>query len=77
MRILDGESQLSLHEVQFYLTLDEARELRDKLDQPLKDPEASDHEHVIADGREMSFSIVTPNKLGRYSVAEQKMFRTR
>ncbi len=80
MRILDGESQVPLHEVQLYLTPEEASEFRAKLEQLLKNPDANEHEHLISDGREVSFSIITPAKLknlSRYSSAEQKMFKAR
>ena len=80
MRILDGEKQVPLHEVQLYLSPEEASELRNKLERLLQAPEANEHEHLISDGREMSFSIITPTKLKdltRYSSAEQKMFNAK
>lgn len=80
VRILDGEKQVSLHQVQLYFTPQEAAELKEKLELLLKDPEANEHEHLISDGREISFSVVTPSKLKHgkhYSAAEQKMFKAR
>ena len=80
MRILDGENQLPLHQVQLYLTPQEATELKQKLDLLLKDPEANEHEHLISDGRDLSISLITPGKLkdiSRFSAAEQVMFRAR
>ena len=77
MHILDGEKQTPLNEVQFYLTPEEAIELREKLDTLLKDAEANEHEHIISGDREISFSLITPTKLKNlsgYSAAERKMF---
>lgn len=79
MRILDTDKQSSLRGVQLYFTPEEAAELKKKLERLLADPEANEHEHLLADGREISFSLITPSKLSnlsRYSQAEQKMFRS-
>ena len=77
MRILDTEKQARLYEVQLYLTPDEAADLRDKLDVLLRKPDANAHEHLITDGAEMSFSLITPAKLkdmSGYTAAEHKLF---
>ncbi len=80
MRILDVETGLALRDLQMYFTTSEATELRDSLNELLKDPEAMEHRHVIADGREISFSLVTPTKLAnikRYSELERRVLQER
>jgi hypothetical protein len=79
MRILDTDNQGPIRRIQLYLTPREAAALRDALDQLLGDPEANEHEHLIADdgSRDLSVSIVTAAKLRelrRYSDAERRMF---
>ena len=46
MRLLDGEKQVPLWNVQLYLTPTEASELVAALNKLLVDPEAKEHEHV-------------------------------
>jgi hypothetical protein len=80
MRILDPETGRSLRELQMYFTPSEAAEFREALNQLLTDPEAMEHRHVIADGREISFSLVTPAKLAnlkRYTEAERRVLQER
>ncbi len=80
MRILDVETGRALRDLQMYFTTLEATELRDSLNELLKDPEAMEHRHVIADGREISFSLVTPTKLAnikRYSELERRVLQER
>jgi hypothetical protein len=80
MRILDAETGRSLRELQMYFTSPEAAELRDALNELLKDPEALEHRHVIADGREISFSLVTPAKLANikgYTEVERRVLQER
>jgi len=80
MRILDVETGRALRDLQMYFTTSEATELRDSLNELLKDPEAMQHRHVIADGREISFSLVTPTKLAnikRYSELERRVLQER
>jgi hypothetical protein len=80
MRILDVETGQSLRDLQMYFTTSEATELRDSLDDLLKDPEAMEHRHVIAEGREISFSLITPTKLAnikRYSELERRVLQER
>ncbi len=80
MRILDVETGRSLRELQMYFTASEATEFRDALNELLKDPEALEHRHVIADGREISFSLVTPAKLAnikRYTEVERRVLQER
>jgi hypothetical protein len=79
MRLLDGEEQVPLWNVQLYLTPAEASELVAALNKLLADPEANEHEHVLSreSGREISVSLVTPTKLSDlsgYTPAERKMF---
>lgn len=79
MRLLDGDGQRSLFNVQMYLGVDEAKAMIKALEALLKNPEENEHEHVIAvDGlREVSVSLVTPSKLrdlSHYSPAERRMF---
>lgn len=65
MRILDGDQQLPVWNVQLYLTPSEAHQIVAALTRLLTDPEENDHEHVASlDGlREISVSLVTPRKL--------------
>jgi hypothetical protein len=80
MRILDVETERSLRELQMYFTSSEATEFRDALNELLQDPEALEHRHVIADGREISFSLVTPAKLAnikRYTEVERRVLQER
>ena len=80
MRILDSETERSLRQIQLYFTASEAAEFRDALTDLLKDPEALQHRHVIADGREISFSLLTPAKLAdikRYTEAERRVLQER
>jgi hypothetical protein len=79
MRLLDGEKQVGLWNVQMYLTPAEARELVAGLSKLLMDPEANEHEHVLSteSGREISVSLITPTKLkdmSGYTSAERRMF---
>ena len=78
MRMLDADREHSIRVLQLYLTVKEATELLRGLTRLLKEPEASEHEHVFADdmSREMSFSILTQAKLrsGRYTALEARIF---
>ena len=80
MRLLDGEKQVPLWNVQLYLTPAEASELVAALNKLLVDPEAKEHEHVLSreSGREISVSLVTLTKLNDlsgYTPPERKMFQ--
>jgi hypothetical protein len=80
MRILDVETERSLRELQMYFTLSEATEFRDALNELLQNPEAMEHRHLIADGREISFSLVTPAKLANisgYTEVERRVLQER
>jgi hypothetical protein len=81
MRMLDAEKKRSVRILQLYLTPDEAREMRDRLDELLADPEATTHFHIPVDsaGWELSCSIVTPRKLQttRYTQLERKLLEER
>ena len=77
MRMLDAEKQTRLYDVQLYLTPEEARELRENLEKLLRNPDAKEHAHLISDGGEMSFSLMTQAKLqdmSAYTAAERKLF---
>jgi hypothetical protein len=79
MRILDTDNQGPVRRIRLYLTPREAANLRHALDQLLRDPEATEHELVVAEdaSRDVSVSIVTPKKLQelkRYTDAERRMF---
>jgi len=77
MRMLDAQKEQSVLILQLYLTPEEAREMRERLDGLLADPEADEHFHLPLDsaGRELSCSIVTPRKLKevRYTALERKI----
>ena len=78
MRTIDTDRKQSVRSAQLYLTVREARELRQQLDHLLADPESNEHFHVHADDthREISCSIVTPRKLtqGSYTDLERRVF---
>ena len=79
MRLLDGEKEVALWNVQIYLTPAEARELVAGLNKLLLDPEANEHEHVIDGEWSRDFcSSITPTKLkdlSWYTSAEREMFK--
>ncbi|HEV2751992.1 MAG TPA: hypothetical protein VGV12_15830 [Gemmatimonadales bacterium] len=78
--MLDPEGKRSMRMLQLYLSPAEAAEFRDALGALLRDPEAFDHRHVIGDGREVSFSIITPAKLANvqpYTELERRVLRER
>ena len=80
MRILDAETQRSLHDLQLYLTPAEATEFKDALQELLRNPEAIEHRHVLGDGREISFSLITPAKLSDlrgYTDVERRVLQER
>ena len=77
--MLDADRDQSVKHLQLYLTCSEAEYFRKELDRLLADPEASDHSHVGGDdmSREISFSILTPQKLAaglNYTQLERKIF---
>lgn len=80
MRMLDAERDQEVLMLQLYLRVEEARELRDHLSRLIDDPEDLAHAHVIdRDGRDLSFSIVTPIKLRDsvgYTAAERRILGT-
>ena len=78
MRMLDFENKSSVWNLQLYLSLKEAENLRDGLNDLLKDSEANEHFHVMCEnsGREVSCSIITKKKLSnisKYTKIEQKI----
>lgn len=78
MRMIDRDRQQSVRCAQLYITIREARELRQQLAHLLADPESNEHFHVHADDtlREISCSIITPRKLaqGSYTDLERRVF---
>jgi len=79
MRMLNALTDEPVEGLQLYLTPEEAREFRASLDRLLSVPEAPEHEHVFSrdGGFELSFSIVTPEKLRTahcYTPAERRLF---
>ena len=62
MWIVDPQRKTGIPEAQLYVTLAEARHLRDVMIKLIADPEANQHEHV-GDGGEFSISIITNRKL--------------
>jgi len=78
MRMLDVENKFSVWNLQLYLTVPEAEELRKELEKLLADPEANVHFHVMSEdsGRELSCSILRKKKMegiSSYSKLEQKV----
>ena len=81
MRMLDPDNRQSVHQLQLYLSPEEASEFRDALNSLLRDPEAKEHHHLCdrRSAREISFSIVTPQKLagGGYTKLERLVLEER
>lgn len=80
MRMIDCEKKCSVKNIALYLTIGEAKQLRDELEGLLKDPEAKEHFHVAdikGPTREISCSIITERKLreGKYTELEQKILK--
>jgi len=76
MWILDPQRKVPIPEAQLYVTLQEARWLRDAMIKLIADPEALEHEH-LGDGAELSIAIVTKRKLatGAYTPLERELLR--
>ena len=78
MRILDSDKDQEVFSIALYLTEPEARQLHQRLEVLLRDPEAGTHFHTISADRprrEVSCSIVNPKKLAtlQYSEVERKL----
>lgn len=80
MRLLDVVSDKTVSQGQLYLTTNEAEQLVADLQSLLADSEASEHHHLISDdgGCEISYSLITSNKLAnislsKYTAREQKL----
>ena len=76
MRMIDDQRRQSVKSASLFLTPQEAREMRDNLDDLLKDPKAHECFHVYSDdnSREISCSIITDSKLkdlGKYNKIEK------
>lgn len=69
MRFMNGDDGAPVRDLMMYLSVEEAEELVSKLNELLRNPEASEHDHCydFAGGFEMSFSIITPTKLSDMS----------
>jgi hypothetical protein len=74
MWILDVERSSKVAAAQLYLTVPEARRLRDALIELLDDPDASVHRHIGSEG-ELSVSIITDRKLDsdRWTLRERQL----
>ena len=76
--MIDLDTESSVKRLSLYLTPQAAEWLRNELDTLLRDPEAWEHFHILAEdtGRELSCSIITKAKLreiGRYNKLEQRI----
>jgi len=81
MRILDTDRERELHAVALYLNPEEAVSLIKQLSALLDDPERPEHFHLYSKEklrREVSVSIVTPNKINAlsYSNIERKLLES-
>ncbi len=80
MRMLDVERSQSIRNLQLYLTVSEARQLKQQLEDLLVDPEQSEHWHIFSSDNcrfEMSHSIVTPTTIKgnkHYTEIERRLF---
>ena len=81
MRMLDNDHKTASQNVALYLTTDEARQLRDKLDWLIEHPSEHFHLDDVEHKREISASIYenellhNPDRLSKYNRLEQQMFR--
>jgi hypothetical protein len=68
MRIYNVDSDKSLDDVTLYLTIDQAREMKNKLEGLIKQP-AKSHSHISSDDfqKEITICIYDPNKLDHLS----------
>ena len=74
MRILDIDSGNAVSDAQIYFTKTEAEECVRSLSELLKNPQAIAHKHLITDGCEIAYSIVTPAKCTKgYMRREQRL----
>lgn len=70
MRMISFDNNSSIKSISLYLTPDEASQLKEELENLLRDPEAHEHFHIydLKDpNREISCSIITENKLRNLS----------
>ena len=74
MWLLDVERSNRVETAQVYLTIPEARRLRDALIELLDEPDAFEHRHV-GTASELSVSIVTDRKLDtdRWTLREREL----
>lgn len=76
MRILDESSDKSLEKVILYLTLEEALELKDSLDELLKKP-LNNHTHVSDENfqKEITVCIYDTNNLSGFSERSKNLIK--
>ncbi len=80
MRMLDNEHKTASRSIALYLTTEEARMLRDKLDWLMEHPGEHFHLHDEEHKREISASLYddhllhSPDGLSKYNRLEQQMF---
>ena len=74
MWLLDAERSNRVENAQLYLTVTEARRLRDALIELLDEPDAFEHRHVGEVGQ-LSLSIITDRKLDtdRWTLRERQL----
>lgn len=76
MRILNVDSDKSIDEVIVYLTLDEAKELRDKLEILISSP-AEQHEHVmdvsIEPMKELTIAVYIKENMGMFDARSRQL----
>ena len=76
MWMLDADTKKPVHTLQLYLTVSEAQKLRGAIDTLLEDPEANEHEHLLANRSDLSVSVITDAKrkdLSGYTEVEQSL----
>ena len=77
MRIFDMGKKHSVKSCSIFLTVREAKVIRDNLEELLRKPEAFENFHICDDrDRELTCAVMTPNKiknLDRYSKIERKI----
>ena len=81
MRMLDNEHDTTSRDIALYLTPEEARQLRDKLDWLIDHPGEHFHLNDGKQRREISASLYedellnSPDGINKYNQLEQQMFR--
>jgi hypothetical protein len=75
MRILNQTDDKSIDEVLLLLTIDEAEELRDKLERLLMQKNENDHSHIndINNSKEITISLYRQDKISGFNERIQKL----